>query len=245
MIIALRIFGFMGRGFWESSDFDERKKSPMVGALRAAIFSGLVLTGVLATPAQAALVSCPASFTVDGTAKVHDGTLSMLTAASACEYDNATGQSDVASLSQINTSAFFGFNDWVDNGQTQIVPGSGQSGSWSILNVDFAAMDYLMVFKDGDDTSLIAFSFNELFSSGGWSSPFTEPPFDFQNNNTIKDVSHYSIFARSNPDGGPGPGPGPVPEPPAMPIFLGGLAAFLMVLRRRYKAEGLARQARL
>ena len=184
--------------------------------------------------AQAALISCPASFTTDGTAKVHDGTLSKNTAASACQYDNATTNSTVANLSSINTSAFFGFSDWLDNGQTQIDPANDLSGLWSILNVDFALLDYLMVFKDGEGTYLTAFLFNEEFSSGGWDSPFTDPPFTLPGESTVHDVSHYSIFARDNSKD---PGTEPIPEPATLLLFGFGLAG-LAVARRRRKGTG-------
>ena len=46
-------------------------------------------------------------------------------------------------------------------------------GVKAIQGVNFAALDYIIVFKDGNDTNLIAFSFNEVYSSGTWNTPFT------------------------------------------------------------------------
>src|SRR3546814_178511 len=131
--------------------------------LLAAVFAAGAAFG-FGSSAQAALITCPASFTADGTAKVHDGTADKNTAASDCQYDDETGTSDVASITNINESAFFGFSDWEDNGQTQIDPPVDSSGTWSIDDVDFDAFDYIMVFKDGEGTSLIAFLFNEEFA---------------------------------------------------------------------------------
>lgn len=156
-------------------------------------------------PAEAALIACPASFTADGTAKVfYNGN----SAADLCQYDDATDQNDVANETNINASGFFGTDTWEINpgqGQLEGAGNEGQSGTWSIANVDFATYDYIIVFKDGEDTSLIAFLFNEEASSGGWDTPFADPPFDVNN---PKDVSHLTIARRltDEPNGVPEPG---------------------------------------
>jgi len=203
--------------------------------LYTGIVTGIILSALgFSSGAQAALISCPLSFTTDGTAKVHDGTLGKNTAASACQYDDATGNSDVANLTNINASVFFGFSDWSDNGQTQIDPPNDATGLWSILSVDFALFDYLMVFKDGEGTHLTAFLFNEEFSSGGWDTPFTDPPFDLPGNSKVHEVSHYSIFARENSRD---PGTTPVPEPATLLLFGFGLAGLAVARRRGRKAK--------
>ncbi|WP_374595494.1 PEP-CTERM sorting domain-containing protein [Sphingosinicella sp.] len=180
-------------------------------------------------PANAALITCPAAHIADGTSKVFNGSNS---AVSACQYDNATGTSTVANLTNINASAFYGFSDWTDNGQTQInlADGAGGSGTWTINGVDFAAYDYLIVFKNGNGTHLTAFTFNEEFSSGGWSTPFTDPPFDLPGASKSHDVSHYSIVKRYNPTEEP---PGEVPEPAMLGLFGLGLMGVGMARRRR------------
>lgn len=177
-------------------------------------------------PADAALISCPASFTADGTAKVYNGGSS---AASACQYDDATDQSDVASESNINSSGFFGQSDWEFNpGQGQMggAGNTGTSGTWSIANVDFATYDYIIVFKDGNPTHLTAFLFNEAFASGSWLSPFTSDIYDVNN---PKNVSHITIARRANPTD---PDPDPVPEPGALGILGLGLLGLGLVRRR-------------
>jgi hypothetical protein len=177
-----------------------------------------------ATPAHAALVTCPASFIADGTAKVFNGSD---TAVSACQYLTPPDPSHVASVANINASGFFGLSDWTDNGQTQVnlADGAGGSGSWTINGVDFDAYDYMMVFKDGAHTNLIAFLFNEEFASGSWSTPFTDPPFSFPGASTSRDVSHYSIVRRWNPDI-------EIPEPGMIGLLGLGLAG-IAVRRRR------------
>ena len=159
----------------------------------------LVATGLvsLAASGHAALLDCPTGFTSGVTAKVEDGA-GTATAASACQYLNPPDQSNVANLTNVNAAGFFGRSDWQSNGQTQLggAGSVGQSGTWSIADVDFAAFDYMIVFKDGSDTNLIAFAFNELFDSGTWSSPFQNPPFVNLTGGKTKDVSHLSIFRR-------------------------------------------------
>jgi len=196
--------------------------------MRTILLSAAALGAVAAfsAPASAALITCPASFVADGTAKVFNGSNS---AVSGCQYDNATGNSTVASLTNINTSAFFGYSDWESNGQGQI-DASASSGSWTIAGVDFAAYDYLIVFKNGNGTHLTAFTFNEEFSSGNWSTPFTDPPFNLPGGSTSHAVSHYSIVKRYNPETPP---PVDVPEPAMLGLFGLGLMGLGMARRRR------------
>jgi len=86
---------------------------------------------------------------------------------------------------------FFGSNDWDSNGQTQI-SADAASGLWSIAGADFANYIYGIFFKDGNGTNLIWFVFNAQFTSGVWTTPFTEPPFDFTGASTSHEVSHYT-----------------------------------------------------
>jgi PEP-CTERM motif len=178
---------------------------------------------------NAALVSCPGSFTTDGTAKVNNGSGAKLTAASGCQYLTPADNSNVATIANINTAGFFGFSDWMSNGQTQI-NSNQSSGTWSISNVDFASSDYIIVFKDGANTNLTAFLFNEDYASGKWSTPFTDPPFNLPGKSTSHDVSHYTIAKRA---AGTPPPPTDVPEPASLAIFGVGLLGLGYAARRR------------
>src|SRR5580765_1741158 len=113
------------------------------------------------TSAYAALVTCPEpGFTTEPNAKVENST-GTLSATLACQYVVPPDPSVTNKISNINADAFFGSSAWQDNGQTQL--NGGANGTWSIANPNFAVYDYAIFFKDGQDTNLIGFVFNEQF----------------------------------------------------------------------------------
>jgi hypothetical protein len=185
--------------------------------------------------AQAAVYTrndCPTSFTTDPTAKVEDST-GTTTAASDCEYLTPPQANFIATIENINDAGFFGFSDWTYNAaKVDLVPAS-TTGTWAITAADFVTYDYIIVFKDGGDTNLVAFLFNELYVNGVWTSPFENPPFDVNN---PTDVSHYTIAQRTT---GEPPcevdcGPREIPEPNGLALMsLGLLGAAFAVQRRR------------
>jgi hypothetical protein len=202
------------------------------GVLAGAAALAVTLSLPGARQAEAALVACPTGFVSDPTSKVTSA--GGATAVNGCQYITPPDPSSVANLATINGAGFFGFTDWQSNAQDQINV-TAQTGSWSIANVDFAANDYIIVFKDGAGTNLTAFSFNELISSGTWRTPFTDPPFNLPGMSTSADVSHYTIAFRSNPDD-PGTNPDAIPEPMTLALFGLGLAGLGAVARRRRAA---------
>jgi hypothetical protein len=200
--------------------------------------SGVVLAATLlgfGNLAHAALVSCPAAYTTTGTAKVENST-GAFNAASNCQYLTPADNSNVASIANINIAGFFGTTNWLTNSQNQIVA-EATTGSWSISNVNFATYDYIIVFKDGNDTNLTAFLFNESYSNGVWSTPFTNalPGISQQ----AKEVSHYTIARRLAaqpciPVPGIPCGEQQIPEPGTLTLLgIGALSAAFLSRRRR------------
>lgn len=152
--------------------------------VNASLVIGMLAFG---SAAQAALVPCGANTPFNLLSKVEY--------AFDCQYLSPFDSGNVASISNINTAQFFGTNDWVEIGKTEI-SGDGQSGTWSVPNPEVNKYDYIIVFKAGSGTNLVAFRLNlTVGSSGRWTSPFTKPPFDIAGSGA-QDVSHYTIVRR-------------------------------------------------
>jgi hypothetical protein len=191
--------------------------------LYAATVGVLGVLAVAQAPARAALAlnTCPEpGFSVEPNAKVENAG-GNLSATVKCQYLTPPDNNNVASITNINAAGFFGDTHWASNGQTQI-EASALAGTWSILNADFTTYAYGIFFKDGEGTNLTGFVFNELFTNGVWSSPFTDPPFDLPGNSKTHAVSHYTI-ARTLFSDCPGCGVTPVivdtPEPASLALL--------------------------
>lgn len=119
----------------------------------------------------------------------------------------------------VNNAGFFGTSNWTfdskidfpatspgDDGPQALgfdITGNIQSGNWSIVsNWDLAAMDVILIFKNGSNTNLVGYLLNATF--GIYQTPFTNPPF---NVNNPRDISHITAYTRpGNPTQVPVPG---------------------------------------
>jgi hypothetical protein len=209
-----------------------------------------VALAYLPSDATASYVACAAGYTADGTAHVYyDDTVSMIsggtsheTAASDCLIlepigNNVNDTEDVVNGFEllnggVNEDPFFGIDTWEENSGDFHLSQEASSGSWSITDPDFATYDYMIVFKDGNDTNLVAFLLNEEVSSGLWTTPFTDPPFDLSGASVSHETSHISIY-RTETDQPPPPPRIDVPEPTTLLLFGAGLLGLAAIRRRR------------
>jgi len=151
------------------------------------------------------------------------GSLSHVDSSTACQYLAPPDNNNVANLTNVNAAGFFGFSDWSGVDGWLQTEASAASGSWDIGSLT-AGLTYMITFKDGADTNLISFIITA--AAGNWTTPFTEPPFDFRGGSTAHNVSHFSIFSRGTPTD--------VPEPTTLLML--GLGLLSLGLARRKKA---------
>ena len=135
------------------------------------------------------------------------------------------------SLTLINNTAFFGINTWKLDGKWDNLDkvatdtstlfdftGGPTSGTYTYVGPALAPADVMLVFKDGEDTNLVAYLL-KLPYGGSYSSPFTDPPFSLPGRSTVHDISHITVYYRNGLNDGSGDPTGNVPEPGTLALL--------------------------
>ncbi|GGY83934.1 hypothetical protein GCM10011613_31050 [Cellvibrio zantedeschiae] len=174
-------------------------------------------------------------------------TLSLVEHASACQRSTEF-QDYLSDPMTVNTEGFFGSSDWVYFDKKDDPAGDGQSGTWSLTNNEWSTYaNIMLVFKNGEGTTLLGYLLTPTFTSGDWYSPFraddefpnlcvhhdakgNKPAYD--DCSKVKNVSHITYYGRSTP-AGEDPPPTQVTEPGTLVLVVFGLASLAFARRRQ------------
>ncbi len=186
---------------------------------------GLAAVSTLAIghSAQAFTVGCPASIANDVSGSISCGI--------------ATANQDSVASNRpltVNTESFFGKTDWTFGGKlgegtyANAGKGSGQTGTFNLAGLVRNPLDSVMlVFKSGQNTTLVGYLLGAGVTSGSWSSPFDSSVFNVPN---TRDVSHVSVYYREGSSAA-------VPEPTTMAGMALAGAGLTAYRRRRAAAK--------
>ncbi len=189
----------------------------------------------------------------DISGNVFDNVTDKNSISSACTISDGLDQDFLNPLTVNESGGFFDKTTWAFAGK--IAPAGnaftdptddnapeqeGLSGSFDLSALGLTG-EVMLVFKGGDDTTLVGYLLTSLV--GAWESPFTDPPFDFSNQNGTgpieKDVSHISVYSAPCPPGNISCGVNtqtpPVPVPAGLPLMLTaiGIGAYMRKRARK------------
>jgi hypothetical protein len=128
----------------------------------------------------------------------------------------------------VNTdSGFFGIDTWSFIARSEGGDdGLGVAGNWNIPDMFWDQYnEIMMVFKDGNATTLVGYLLDDQATSGAWTSPFVPSVFPVSD---IKEVSHISYYGALESTTNT-----PVPEPQTALLF--GLGLIGLVYGRKRK----------
>lgn len=127
----------------------------------------------------------------------------------------------------INGAAFFGIDSWSREGKYDNMGNSGgqdlsalfnftgnnQSGTFSYVGNAPHPGSIMLIFKDGNDTNLVAYLLENPYGTGlKYASPFIPGLFDVRN---TRGISHISVYVSEEGEGGSTE----VPEPGSLAII--------------------------
>lgn len=161
-----------------------------------------------------------------------DEVLSLVSDTTRCQYiDPQTGSLNDRNTDLVNNLKFFERSGWIISNEDEYFKSGGESGtnSFSLINFNWKdKSDVLLVFKGGNDTTLVGYLLDRDNTDGTftWTQPWEKLY------GKAKDVSHISLYYRQG-------GTTPIPTPALLPGLIGmGVAAL-----RKKKQEETAQNA--
>ena len=188
--------------------------------MRSLGYLSILVLGLIASGnVSATVTTCPANI-----ADNVDGGID-------CEYSdsNPANNNPATVTSFVNSEEFFGMSNWmhagrenedgssdaaaIDIGFSATFDTPPTSGTWTIAESAFTTWDIMLLFKDGNDTTLVGYFMDNNADvscsigvcTGDWLTPFENPPFDVQNPREVSYISAYVKDPARPPTGVPAP----------------------------------------